>query len=126
MEKEVIDVDDYLKDKNNTRETEENYELNQKYENNYDLKVSLLNVDSKYRNIVPKNVVETVSDFLENDPIEITKNSFEVKIYKKNHTFNVGEQIILQNIKYKKTILQGNFYLLQNFKYCSFIKKTPT
>ena len=118
MEKEVIDVDDYLKDKNNTRETEENFELNQKYENNYDLKVSLLNVDSKYRNIVPKNVVETVSEFLENDPIEITKNSFEVKIYKKNHTFNEGEQIILQNIKYKKIILQGNFYLLQNFKYC--------
>ena len=53
-------------------------------QNNYELKISLLNIDSRFRNKIPKNIIDSESKFLEKNPIFVTKDSKEVQIFFKN------------------------------------------
>ena len=63
----------------------------------FKLKNTLLNIDSKFRNKIPKNIVKSGS-FLSSDPITLTKDSNLVKIYYKNHNLKVGDKVTVQNI----------------------------
>lgn len=85
--------------------------------NNYELKVSLLNVDSKFRNKIPKNIIDSDSSYLDNNPIQVIKNRSEVKLYYKNHNLKIGEQIILKNIKNNDIKLRNSLYLNIGFDY---------
>ena len=85
--------------------------------NNYELKVSLLNVDSRFRNKVPRNVIDSNSKFLENNPIFVSKDSNEIKLYYKNHNLKVGEQIVLKNIQNNDIKLRNAIYLNIGFDY---------
>ena len=87
------------------------------FENNYTLKVSLLNIDSKYRNYNPKNILDGNPIFLENNPLITTENSYEVKIFYPNHSFKIGDKFILQNVVNEKIILKDKFFLVDNFDY---------
>jgi 7-cyano-7-deazaguanine synthase in queuosine biosynthesis len=86
-------------------------------QNNYELKVSLLNVDSRFRNKIPKNIIDSESQLLEKNPIYITKDSNEVRLYYKNHNLKVGDQIILKNIKNNEIKLRNSIYLNICFNY---------
>ena len=86
-------------------------------QNNYELKISLLNIDSRFRNKIPKNIIDSESKFFEKNPIFVTKDSKEVQIYYKNHNLKVGDQIILKNIKNNEIKLRNAIYLNIGFNY---------
>lgn len=85
--------------------------------NNYELKVSLLNIDSRFRNKVPKNIIDSNSKFLESNPINIIKNSNEIKVYYKNHNLKVGDQIVIKNVTNNDIKLRNAIYLNIGFNY---------
>lgn len=85
--------------------------------NNYELKVSLLNVDSRFRNKIPKNIIDSDSKFLENNPIYVTKDSNEIKINYKNHNLKAGDQIIIKNASNNDIKLRNSIYLNIGFDY---------
>ena len=87
------------------------------YENNFELKVSLINIDSRFRNLKPKNITEGNPMFLSNNPISTTENSYEVKILYPNHNFNIGDKFIIQNVNKENNIYKDNFYLVNGFRY---------
>lgn len=85
--------------------------------NNYELKVSLLNVDSRFRNKVPKNIIDSDSKFLDYNPIYVTKDSREIKVKYKDNNLKVGDQIILKNISNNDIKLRNEIYLNIGFDY---------
>jgi hypothetical protein len=85
--------------------------------NNYQLKTTLVNVDSRYRNKMSSNIVSMYTDNLPNNAIETTTNSNIVKINMIGHNYNMGDQIILQNVRGKKLILNKSITLLKNSCY---------
>ena len=85
--------------------------------NNFYLKVSLINVDSQFRNKVPKNIIDSDPIYLINNPLIIKENSQEVKIFSKNNNFNVGDNFILQNINSNTLILKDCLILVKGFNY---------
>lgn len=88
------------------------------YTNNYDLKVSLINVDSRHRNKLPQNIINMEPDFLSSNPIQTTSGSSTIKLtVNYNHNINVGDMIILQNCKSTTQILNNPIYLLFEFDY---------
>ena len=85
--------------------------------NNYELKVSLLNVDSRYRNKIPRNVIDSNAKFLTENPIYVTKDSNEIKVNYINHNLKVGDQIILQNVSNNDIRVRNAIYLNIGFDY---------
>ena len=62
------------------------------------IKISLLNVDSKYRNKNPKNIFESNTAFLPNNPVQTKINSNKVKFFYPNHNFSSGDLIAISNV----------------------------
>ena len=85
--------------------------------NNYELKVSLLNIDSRFRNKIPKNIIDSDAKFLDKNPIYVTKDSYEIKVFYKNHNLKTGERIILKNVKNNDIKLRNAIYLNIGFDY---------
>jgi hypothetical protein len=111
---------DIAKNKNNDINNLINNKIDELIEddsNNYELKISLLNVDSRFRNKIPKNIIDSNSKFLENNPIYVTKDSNEIKINYNNHDLKLGDQIILKNIKNNDIKLRNAVYLNISFNY---------
>ena len=96
---------------------EKTYEELEDYENNYELKVSLVNIDSRFRNFNPKNITDGKPFFLSNNPLTTTENSYEIKILYPNHHFKLGDKFIIQNIDVEHLIIKERFYLFNGFKY---------
>jgi hypothetical protein len=110
-----------LKDKKSKIADEEiNYDKIQNYMNNYDYKTSYINIDSRFRNINPQNVVEMLPSYLPLNPIFTFKDEYrvQVKINSLNgNSFNVGDKIVLQNIIKTPIILNNAVYLISNYNY---------
>jgi hypothetical protein len=86
-------------------------------ENNYELKVSLINVDSRFRNKIPRNIIDSNPIFLNNNPITTTKDSNTIKIYYKNHDFSISDRIILKNVTNSIIKVRNPIYLLLGLDY---------
>ena len=107
----------------------ENFDKNQKYlkdkqTDDYDnfykkesYKVSLINIDSSFRNLNPKNIYTSAINYLPNNPITVIENSSIITINYPNHNFVVNDQIIIQNVTSYNYIVSGNLYLFNNFNY---------
>jgi hypothetical protein len=95
-------------------------DFNENYENNYQYKVSLINIDSRFRNKTPKNVIDTNPIFLDKDSIYVTENSNKIKVYYKSHSFNIGDRIIIKNAKSNKIMLRNSIFLYNGFSYFLF------
>jgi hypothetical protein len=98
--------------------------LEDKYENFYkkeQLKVSLINIDSMFRNKSPKNIYTSSINYLPKDPLTFTQDSQIIEINYPNNGFNENDKIIIQNVEGKNYILSAQIYLFQNYSYC-FIK----
>ncbi len=108
--------EDYQK-KNTIANEELNYTKIQDYMNNYIYKESYINIDSRFRNINPQNVVEMVSNYLPSNPISTFKNEFRVRVNVNYSSFNIGDKIILQNIIKTPIILNNPIYLINNYNY---------
>jgi hypothetical protein len=96
----------------------------EEYDNFYkkeELKVSLINIDSMFRNKSPKNIYTSSINYLPKDPLTFTKDSQEIEINYPNNGFNENDKIIIQNVEGKNYILSREIYLFQNYSYC-FIK----
>jgi hypothetical protein len=112
-----IDLESYQK---NMIKNVENTDIDSKidtYINNYHIKTSLVNIDSRYRNKIPNNIVEMNSGILPSNPITTIKDSKLITVNIPNHNFAIGDKIILQNTMGKQTILNDSIYLLNNFDY---------
>lgn len=85
-------------------------------ENNYELKVSLVNIDSRFRNRIPKNIIEYSSN-LSNNSIIVNENSNIIKIKYNNNNFNIGDRIIIKNVKGNSIMIRNAIYLYNRFNY---------
>ena len=106
MDKKKEEGDNYLKNeliKDNLKEVNTN--------------ISLINVDSYYRNKIPKNITEVNKNYLQNDPITTQKGSSELKFYMPNHGFNIGDTITISNVQSYSKTFSNSLYLIDNFNY---------
>ena len=109
------------KQKNNNYIDIDNIGLTKNFKNNNleNTRITRINIDSRYRNIEPKNILDNIIYTLPNNPLYFQKNSNIITIYHPKHLFNIGDKIILQNIKPNKIYLkstclefiQGSSYL---------------
>jgi hypothetical protein len=80
-------------------------------------KTRLLNVDSNYRNQIPKNIYTSTNIILSNNPIKTTSNSNILQINYPNNNFSVGDKIIIQNVEGLTKTITNNLYFFINFQY---------
>jgi len=92
-------------------------EKQKKFYNNAEYKTHLLNIDSQFRNTTPKNIYKTNNDILPNNPINVLRNSNIIQINYPNHSFTIGDSIIIQNIIPTFKILTNSIYFFNNFPY---------
>ncbi len=81
------------------------------------LKTSLLNIDSTFRSLYPKNICKSDNKILPKDPLSLTKNSNILTIYYPNHNLISGDNIVIQNVEGISKTLVNSFILVNNFKY---------
>ena len=81
------------------------------------IKVSLLNVDSSYRNNKPKNIVDSNTTILPNNPIQTFKGSSTIKINYPNHNLSEGDNIVIKNVTSIKKTLSNSFFLFNKLNY---------
>lgn len=98
-------------------DNEENYDKIQEYMNNYDYKISYINIDSRFRNIYPQNVVKMQPNYLPLNPITTYSNEYRIRVNLDNNMFNIGDKIVLQNIVKNPIILSKSVYLINNYNY---------
>jgi len=98
-------------------DNEEKYDKIQEYMNNYDYKISYINIDSRFRNIYPQNVVKMLPNYLPLNPITTYSNEYRIRVTLDNNMFNIGDKIVLQNIIRTPIILSKSVYLINNYNY---------
>ena len=81
------------------------------------IKTTLLNIDSSYRNIIPKNIVKSDCKVLPNNPLKLTKGNSNVIVNYPNHSLKVGDYFTIQNVSAKSFSLINSFILINNIKY---------
>jgi len=100
---------------------DKNLEEYEKFYNKEDYKISLINVDSAYREKDPKNIYTANVIYLPSNPLTFTANSSIIQVNYPNHGFKEGNVIIVQNVSPISYVVSGNMYLFQNNSYL-FIK----
>lgn len=80
-------------------------------------KSTLLNIDSSYRNLYPKNIYKSDGKSLPLNPLSFKENSNIITVNYPNHGLNNGDRIIVQNVNGIDKIVSNSFYLLNKFKY---------
>lgn len=117
MEISNFDIDEINDNKKKMANYYKNKKEVEKELKNIKVKTSLLNVDSSYRNITPKNVCETNNVYLPENPIRTKKGSSEIIINYPDHSFKVGDFITINNVSSYDKILSNSLYLINNIKY---------
>lgn len=79
--------------------------------------VTLVNIDSTFRNIYPKNITKSTNKVVPVNPLSFATGSNVVTINYTNHELEVGDNIVLQNVEGVNKIISNSFYLINNFKY---------
>jgi len=85
--------------------------------NQKDYKVKLINIDSAFRNKIPKNIYKSSNSNLSLNPITTTSGSNILQIYYPNHTFNIGDNIIIQNVEGPYKTLSNSLFFFINYQY---------
>ena len=88
-----------------------------KFNNKIEYRTTLLNIDSRFRNMIPKNIYSTVNMKLPPYPISTVKNSNILKINTPSHNFNINDKIIIQNVNGKFRTLNNCIYFINNYNY---------
>lgn len=81
------------------------------------IKVSLLNVDSLYREQSPKNICENTKTYLPNDPITTKKGDSLLKINYPDHSLSEGDLITINNVESFDLTLSSSLFLINNINY---------
>ena len=85
------------------------------------IKSTLLNIDSTYRNIYPKNITTSTGVVLPYNPISLTQNSKIVTINYPNHNLTTSDNIVIQNVMGSSKTLSNYVFLINNFSYAMII-----
>jgi hypothetical protein len=80
-------------------------------------KSTLLNIDSMFRNLYPKNIYSTNGMTLPTDPFIFTKGSSIININYPGHNLSTGDNIVIQNVNGISKLLINSIYLINNFNY---------
>jgi hypothetical protein len=85
------------------------------------LNSTLLNIDSSFRNVNPKNICISNNKTLPNNPLLFTKNSNLITINYPLHNLVAGDNIVIQNVEGIVKTLSNSFYLFNNYQYMAII-----
>ena len=85
--------------------------------NQKDYKVKLINIDSSFRNKIPKNIYKSTNSNLTLNPINTSAGSNILQIYYPNHTLNIGDNIIIQNVEGTYKTLSNSLFFFINYQY---------
>lgn len=81
------------------------------------IRSTLLNIDSSFRTIYPKNICSSNGEILPENPLTLFINSGLIKINYPNHKLQLGDNITIQNVEGITKIISNSIYLFENFKY---------
>ena len=81
----------------------------------YDNKINLLNIDSQFRDIIPKNKLSG-NNFISNKAI-LKKDSNIIRFYFDNNLIKKNDKIVIKNIMTRKETISECLYFIQNFEY---------
>ena len=87
------------------------------YDNLTKEKLTLVNVDSRFRVKDPKNITENEFKVLSNNPLSINQDSNQIKVFDKNHNFKVEDKIVVKNVKNTFDIFSNGLKFLINSFY---------
>jgi hypothetical protein len=85
------------------------------------LNSTLLNIDSSFRNVNPKNICISNNKTLPTNPLIFTKNSNLITINYPSHNLIAGDNIVIQNVEGVVKTLSNSFYLFNNFQYMAIL-----
>lgn len=78
-------------------------------------KVVLLNIDSKYREIQPKNILKGLNIYPESLSVKKDSNILNIKF--NNNNIKSGDKIIIKNVKTRYESISQALYFIQNYNY---------
>ena len=109
-----------IEKKNKSKQLAEDKQIEEydKFYKKEELKVSLINIDSMFRNKSPKNIYTSSINYLPKDPITFSQDSKIIEINYPNHGFIENNKIIIQNVEAKSCVLSAGIHLFQNYSYC--------
>lgn len=113
----TFDQKSALEEKNKKYESDLLKEKVKKFYSEPEYKTHLINIDSQFRDKVPKNIYSTDNKILNNNPINTTRDSNIIKINYPGHKFAIGNHIIIQNVESNSKILTNSVYFFNNFPY---------
>jgi len=116
-----VDIDKVNEENNKKMVKDKKLEDYEKFYRKEEYKISLVNIDSSFRNKIPKNIYSTNVVYLPQDPLTFTENSSTITINYPGHNLLQNDNIIIQNVQASSYVLSGGFYLFQNNSYL-FIK----
>jgi len=117
MNFENINIDEINKKK---KELANFYNNNEELKSNLSedtYKLSLINIDSSYRNKIPKNITQVNNTYLDNNPITLKKGSRQLKFYLPNHGFEIGDTITVNNVISNTKTFSNSLYFIDGFSY---------
>lgn len=84
-------------------------------------KNTLVNIDSSFRTLYPKNILTSTGQTLPENPLTFTVGSSTVKFNYPNHKLEVGDMITVQNVEGVEKTVVDSVYLIKNSKYAIFL-----
>ena len=103
-----INIEEENKNKINQLAKDKNLAEYDKFYKKEDYKVSLINVDSAFREKNPKNIYSTNVTYLPKDPLTFTEDLSLITFHYPNHNLNQGDNIDLE-IPFDKRTLNVSF-----------------
>jgi hypothetical protein len=113
-------MDDYYLTKNLTQKTTSYTKRIDRLDNineHKNIRITRINIDSRYRNISSKNIISSNISYLNNNPLTFTQNSNIIKINQLNHGYNIEDKIVIQGINYSYTNLNNSLTFFLNSSY---------
>ena len=92
---------------------------------NSDYKITRINIDSSYRNLVPKNIISNNNSLLPNNPLLLFGNTQNLYIYQPNHGFALNDKITINNCSGNIYYIK-NLYITKNSYYIRILHKAHT
>jgi len=109
-----VDIDKVNEENNKKMIKDKKLDDYEKFYRKEEYKISLVNIDSTFRNKIPKNIYSTNVVYLPQDPLTFTENSSVITINYPGHNLLQNDNIIIQNVQASSYVLSGGLYLFQN------------
>jgi len=112
-----VNIDKINEENNKKMIKDKKIEDYDKFYKKEEYKVSLVNIDSTFRDKNPKNIYSTNVTYLPPDPLTFSNNSSIITINYPNHNLSINDNIIIQNVQASYYVLSGGLYLFQSYSY---------